>query len=287
MLSKIIALPFIIGTGVAASLAIALDENYAYYIIPQVIFLVVIYLLSPQIDWWWYQKHPPTLEKNLQKMFEQYIPYYRGLSPERQLLFQNRVAMYIIANEFIPKGWETVPEDVKAFIAANAVQLNFGREDYRMPPFERIVVYPTPFPSPQFPEDFHASEVYEEDAVLLFSAEHIMAGTMRVSKSFNVGLYEFAKVLSLKYPDLDYPKVEDEVWTDLEKISGSSKSAVQNFIGLTAIDVLAVCIVFFFNYSQRFAQLLPEIFDQLSEVLNQDPRNVEDPVKQPVDFTNF
>ena len=44
---------------------------------------------------------------------------------------------------------ESLPEDLKAIIAHNLIQLTFGMEDYLLDPYERVVVYNHAFPTPK------------------------------------------------------------------------------------------------------------------------------------------
>ena len=53
------------------------------------------------------------------------------------------MALYIEANEFIQKGFgdeeSTVPHGIRGIIAANAVYLTFGKDDFLMNKFEHII----------------------------------------------------------------------------------------------------------------------------------------------------
>ena len=186
--------------------------------------------------------------------------------------------MYMMANEFIAKGFEEVPEDVRCIIAANIVQLTFGREDYRLSKFERIVVYPGPFPSPQIPKYRHASELHEEDGVLLFSAEQLMGHTFRAGQSFNIALYEYAKAFRISYPKAPYPKLEVASWAQLEAISGLKKAFIEAYVGLPEVDLEAVAMTLFLSYPNKFKAILPEVYLALCQVLNLDPDNLEFPI---------
>ncbi|RMD96563.1 MAG: hypothetical protein D6816_18780, partial [Bacteroidetes bacterium] len=55
------------------------DSSWSYYLIPCILGAAVIYVFSPQIDWWWYQHRPPDLPPGLRKMLEAKLPYYRRL----------------------------------------------------------------------------------------------------------------------------------------------------------------------------------------------------------------
>lgn len=280
-LSNLIAIPFVLCVFVCLYLIYEVDQSYSWYLIPFVVILTVIYMLSPQIDWWWYQRHPPSIDDRLKALFEQHFPYYQQLSDLEKSRFEERVALYMEANAFIAKGLEDdgePPADIVGFIAAKVVQLTFGKEDYLLPKFERIVVYPNYFPSPQFPEHIHASEIFEEDGVLIVGAKPLMASIVNRDKFFDIALYEYAKIFMLSYPDKAYPNFDDETWNQLEEIGGVSQQKISEFIGLPDIDPLAVSIVMFFNFPEKFKSILPNIYERYKDIFNQDPIRIDNPV---------
>lgn len=245
------------------------DTDYAVYIIPFGISAAVIYVLSPQIDWWWYQRRPPELPPRLRQMINTQLPFYQNLDAAAKTRFRNRMALYMEAKEFMPKGMENVPPDVKGVIAASAVQLTFGFEDYLLGKFEYIIVYPHPFPSPQYPEIWHASEIFEEDGVIMFSVEHLMASFVQPRRFFHIGFYEFARVFRRCYPEIAFPSFDENSWVKLEQISGFSKAALEKWIGLENPDPAAVAVAHFFVFPEKFQAAMPVEYGQLAGILKQ------------------
>lgn len=277
-LSKILAIPCVIGAALFIYLTYFSSEDYAIYMVPFLIALIALYFLQPAIDWWWYQRYPPDVEAPLRKLFEQRLPYYQRLSEANQQKFRTRVALYIEANDFRPQVIEDIPEDVKGVIAANIVQLTFGQEDYLLHPFERIVIYPGVFPTPQYIEKFHASEVFAEDGVLLFAMDHLMPGTLHSDKYFNIGLYEYAKVFRLRHADASYPELSAEIWKEYEEISQFPQKKVEEFVGLDQLDTWAVGVVCFFTFPEKFKTTLPDLYQTHANLFNQQPEKPDDPV---------
>ena len=284
MFSKILNIPFVIGILVALYLTMVVDENYSLYILLFIIPTVIIFIFAPQIDWWWYQIVPPKLDANVAQIIQQNFPFYNHLSTPLKEKFQIRTALFMIANEYMPQGMEGVPEDIKGMIAAEAVKLTFGYNNFMFDDFEKIVVYPTPFPSPQFPKSFHASEIFAEDGVVLFSAQQVAHAFFQPRDYFSLPLYEYAKVFVHTFPDEPYPTIDHNIWNKLENISGFSFEAIQKWINLDkeAIDPLAATIYHFFNYPGKFKSILPDIFDSLVSVFRQDPTNTNNPTILPI-----
>lgn len=278
MLPRLLAFPCIVGIAVFLYLGYAVDTSYGKFIVPFIIGVWAAYIFEPQLNWWWYKRYPPDIDDQLKKMFEVKLPFYQKLSPENKSHFRQRTAMYMLANDFIPQGPETVPEDVKGFITANIIQLTFGQTDYRMPKFERMVVYPTPFLSPQYREYIHSSELFEEDGVLLFAIDHLMPGTMESTRYYNICLHEFARVFRLSYPEKKYPTFSESIWDDFAKLSGYTKVKIEKYIGLPDQDPWPVSVVLFFSFPAKFKKHLPELYQEISHLLNLDLLPGENPV---------
>ena len=267
MLSKLISIPFVIGAAVVFILGFRLDSSYFVYVVPFVVAIAVVYILSPQIDWWWYQRHPPELPAGIRHMINTQSSFYQNLSAADKTLFRNRMAMYMEANEFMGQGMETVPSDVKGVVAASAVQLTFGHEDYLMNKFEHIIIYPHPFPSPQFPDQWHASEYFEEDGVIMFSAEQLMPGFMQPQRFLNIGLYEYTRVFRRCHPEIAFPYIGEEHWPVLVAISGFPKDKTIHCIGLREIDMVALAVAYYFGFGERFKELMPVEYVALTKAL--------------------
>lgn len=265
MLSKILMIPFFIAAAIFAYITMQVDSSYSYYIVPNVVIIAGLYIMSPQIDWWWYQRRPPKLPEGLVKMLMARMPFFQQLSQEDKTKFCHRMALYMEANEFIPKGMEEMPYDIKAVVAATVVQLTLYREDFLLNKFEHIIVYPHPFPSPQYRE-WHACEIFEEDGVIMFSAEQLMAGFAQGDQYFNVGLYEYAKVFMRCHPEVSMPMLPADVWTQLQAVSRFPKEAVEKWIGLKELNVMAVAISHYFVFRDRFNIVMPGVFQSFEKL---------------------
>ena len=262
-LSRILAIPFVIMALAGLYMAWEVDANFSALLVPGVLGLAVVYTFSPQIDWWWSKRNPPDVAEPIKLMLEKGCKFYQALNPDDRRTFRQRVAMFIMGTEFMPQGSETVPEDLKAMIAASAVTLTFGQEQLLFPKFENVVLYPRPFPTPQFPTKFHASEIFEEDGVVLFSAEQLAHGFMQSDLYYHIGLHEYAKIFQLAYPNEPWPDLDESAWPRLEQISGFSREAIVRWINLDPNDIppLPVSISHFFCFPERFKEVWPELFD--------------------------
>lgn len=258
--------PFVILAIVFLYLAWEVDPHYSIWIVPPVIIAAIIYVFAPQINWWWYQTRPLPVDPMVKTLLNKHLPFYSNLSKEEKSQFDQRVELFQMANEFMPQGFETVPKDVQGLIAANAIWLTFGREEFIFPKFENIIVYPHKFPSPQFPKFFHASEIYEPDGVIIFSLEQFMPSFVNLKQFYPIALHEFAKVFIISNPNENYPAFSENFWTQLPPISGLDREKIEQFIGLPDMKILPVAIVHFFTYAEKFAQFFPEESQMLQKI---------------------
>ena len=242
--------------------------NFAILAIVPFFPAAVVFIMAPQINWWWYTKNPPSIDSNLKAILKSRLPFYQKLSVTDKKKFEERVTLFIMAKQFIPKIHDTVPEDMKAIIAASAVMLTFQKEeDWLFDKYEQYVIYPHPFPTPQY-EAWHVCEHFEEDGVLLFSAEHLLHGFFEPHQYYQIALHEFVNVFLEDYPVTGYPAFGEKNWADFEKISNFSEEKIKAYIGLDNVSPVSVGTTLFFTHREIFAKVLPEKFELLKKIFS-------------------
>jgi Mlc titration factor MtfA (ptsG expression regulator) len=254
---------------VAGYFAYAVDSQYALWVIGPFVALVMIFVFSPQIDWWWYKKHPPQLPKPLLAFLEKYSRFYLNLNPGDQKKFRERMALFPMSKDFKSQSEEgTVPEDIKAVVSACALPLTLQQEAFLLPKFETVIVYPRPFPSPQYPEHFHSSEIFEEDGVVIFAAEHLLNGFMEPLKYYDIGLHEWSRVWMLSQPEVQWPELEEDFWEQLTAMSRFPREAIEKWINRPDVELLPVAIVHFFHFPRQFLAVAPSVYVQFQILFN-------------------
>lgn len=263
-----LAIPFILLLGLGLYLTIEVDESWSLLMIIALVVLVAGFILAPQINWWWWQRFAPDLPSEMGQLLEQRLPFYRQLLAEQQREFRRRVFLFNHGHNFMPQVIEKMPLDGQVMIACAPVAMTFNQEQFLFPKFENIIVYPHPFPSPQYETKFHASEIYEPDGVVMFCLEHVLRGFVDPRQFLNPAWYEYARVYAISFPDADLGDWSDVNWGQLEQISGFSQEALKRWIGLPDLDLQAMGIAFFFLFPTRFQQILPNLNQQLHSVFN-------------------
>ncbi len=257
--ANLLAAPFVGGALFFLYLAWK-NSDYAPYMIPFVLVAALIWAFTPQINWWWYSRNPPALPAGLRAMLERFSIFYLRLKEPGKKRFRERTALFMLGTEWTPVGWpdEAVPPDVQFALAVQAVTLTFNKPVFLFDKFEKVIVYPLPFPSPEH-DVVHASELYQEDGCLLFSAEQLMAAFVQPGAMYNIGLHEYAKAFMLTWPHEAWPDLQTEgIWDNLEAASRMPREHIESVVGLPVEDPLPVAIHHYFTFPEAFRAVLPE-----------------------------
>lgn len=257
--ANFLAAPFVGGALLCLYLTWARDLDYAPWIIPFVIGAALIYILGPQINWWWYSRHPLDLSPGLTELLERFCGFYQRLDAAGKKRFRERVGLFRMGTDWDPVAWpdDVLPPDVEVALAAQAVMLTFNRPAFLFEKFEKVIIYPKAFPTPEYPF-LHGSELFEPDGCLLFSAEQAMPGFLQPERYYNIGLHEYAKAYILTYPNEPYPVMSTpDIWEKLEQVSGLSREQVESLIGIAGAEPLPVAIHHYFVFPKRFDEIFP------------------------------
>lgn len=244
-------------------------SNYLTYALIPLTPLMVIYMFSPQIDYWWLSNNPVELDDRLLKMLNQTNPRYKDLNNDDKEEFNKRLVLFTAAREFIGKGMESdnndVPYDIKNMICQIPVTMALGRSQKSFNNWERVVLYKHPFPSPRF-KFLHTMETEAEDGVVILSLEHVEKALIQKGHHYDVGWHAYAEAFIKDNPKENYPDLPENIWESIEKISPQNKQQILATLGFGNIDALPVLINLYFNYADDFQSELPNMsrsFDKI------------------------
>ena len=261
------------------------NDNYtwALYAVPFIIICAGVFVMSPQIDWWVLKKNPKPLPTHLENYLAQHQTYYKKLSPELKTLYSKKAALFLLGNNFFrPASDENerakVPEDLKLIIAVAAAQILLGREEVYFAKFDNYMICPNTFPTPVHPSQ-HNSELFAPDGVVIFSAPALVHGFTQQPRAFQLATYELGRVFFSTVAGTEtIPKLDASQWNVLENISSMNKNFIESTIGLSNPDLMGVATHHFFNFPQKFNQLLPDVFQLLCNAFNQNPLKEMNPI---------
>jgi len=271
--SKVLSFPFIIALLVVIGFSIQdydFRDAYSFLIFPLILVIAICFAFAPQINYWWYQKYPLKIDEPIRNWLLKYHPFYQSLSTEDRSKFENRLSLFLPAKEFGIMGSEkkNMPDDLKAFIASNAIHMTFGLEDYRFDDYENIIAYPHPFPTP-FYKHLHTVEVEETDGVILLSNEQLLQSMMRPDRFYNIGLHAFGEAFVLSNPNKNWPQFAKEEMQSLCNLVGMPLANIYKITGFDEIEFLYIAIHHFFQFAPVFKNKFPLQFGQLNQIFQQ------------------
>jgi len=227
------------------------------------------YMLAPQLDWWWYKRFPMQLDSKVRSIFESNSEFYRNLSADKKKIFDERISLYVEAKDWKYIGMEeSMPYDIRCIIAFEPVRLTLNQKNFLMEPFDTVVVYQNPFLSPQFPDRYHASELFKDDGVVLFSLKHVLPAFREPEKYFNIVLYEYARIMQITHKEIIFPELTEEFWYNLYNVASYGHREIMGVIGLTEADAVAVAIHHYFTYGAYFGNIYPDLYASLQSIFN-------------------
>lgn len=233
-------------------------------IVPGVIFLVLIFIFSPQINWFWWKRHTPKLTNNQKKWLVENIPFYNRLNDETKAEFEKRVFMFEKSIILEAKGLETPPQDFMSALSSQQVMLTIGLTDFLTEPFERFIVYRTHFHSPENTER-HASEINFEDNVVILAGNQLLFSVKKPAEYFNVGLYELARILKQNQPQLVFPILSEDDIQALNLLASYTIEQAETQCNQKLNDETALAIHHFFVFGADMNELYPELFQKIKK----------------------
>ena len=263
-LTKIIALPIILLFLFILLFHQSMEFSSFWLIVPAS--LGAILLISyREIDYWYLQKNPIQLDKQIVELLNKYIPFYRDLNEEQRAKYNMRISRYVSGRAYRMVGqkeMKDVPYDIKVMIATQAIQMTFYQKDFMVGDFDHIYLYKHPFGTPRY-KFLHTVETEVEDGMLIFSLEHLVHGITDPSRYYNIAMHGYVEAFIKANPTAPFPPRLNAGWEDIQAICGYTKEQILKVIGFTSADLLVVLGNCYFTYPQAFEDRLPKLKKEL------------------------
>lgn len=212
-------------------------------------------------------------------LLNKHFRYYHLLYPSEKRKFEKRVQKFIINKTFVPRDMPEVTEEMKVMIAASAVQLTFGLTNIHFEHFSKIEVYPHRYYSTAT-SSINLGEVHL-NGVIKLSWKDFVKGYKTPETSRNIGLHEMAHVLELenKIPNSEFEflnpinlnKLKHVTKKEIAKIRNGEQSFLRKYAATNDKEFFAVSIEYFFDKPHQLKKEIPELYQVLASLLNQDP----------------
>ncbi len=222
------------------------------------------------------------IKQSYKEPLQKYFKYYQRLHPFDKKLFEKRVQKFITLKKFIPRNMDQVTDEMKALIAASAIQLMNGLPKIYFAHFKRILIYPDDYYS-KISQRYHQGEV-STGGIIVLSWKNFVEGYVDNKDGRNLGLHEMAHALRLENAihNEEYGFLDDDVlmtWTDLcyqeiNKMDDAKSEFFRDYAATNSHEFFAVAVENFFEKSKEFKQWHPEMYEILTVMLNQDPLKI-------------
>ena len=267
-LSIILAVPFLAALAVLLPLSFQREFEWLFpWLILPITILTALYIFRPQIDYWWIQRQKLGLDGPLIDWLEKYSTFYGSLNKEDQLLFQQRVALFLESKDFILKAAEDhkLPEQYKLMSIHEALRILWGKENFLFENYDRVILYPHAFPTPDH-KYLHPYEVHYSDGIILMSKPHVENGYFNPNQYFNVSLYTWVVAHMKETKHQGYPMINATEIFQLDDILPYPTLKISELLGERLVMSQALYAYVYFMYPEDFNKKFPSLKSQFDEV---------------------
>jgi MtfA peptidase len=208
------------------------------------------------------------------------INYFNELPADLKQRFVCRVYNYAKAKQFHFIGLER-REEIPVLVAASAVQVTLGLRNYMMQHFRNIYVLADAYRMDS-DEELYIGHVAPEG--IYMSWKHFLFGYADNEDNINMAVHEMSHALLFnnffaqygidKNFRLNYEKFSTTTGPILADVITKRKSYLRNYAFSNIHEFWAVSVEAFFENPAGLKENMPELYQALCRVLNQDPLSI-------------
>lgn len=204
--------------------------------------------------------------------------YFNDLPEESKMKFVQRAYQFKGDKKFHYVGLEE-NEDIAILVSASAIQVTFGLKNYMMSYFKDIYVLADAYQM-DGEEELYIGHVAPNGIYLSF--KHFLYGYSHKNDNVNVAVHEMAHALLYNNFFAHYGGTDSHFRLNYEKFSSSTgailadvitnrRSYLRSYAFSNLHEFWAVSAEAFFENPAGLKANMPELYEALSRVLNQDP----------------
>ncbi len=207
-----------------------------------------------------------------------YFKYYNRLNLEDQRKFLFRTFRFQHSKNFHYIEVEQNAE-MPILVSAAAVQLTFGLERFKLSYFDDIFILRDDYHYGFYSRPFMG---HVDQTGIYLSWDNFIKGISGQTPNCNVGLHEMGHALAyvnfitrtdedkhFKKEFTNFSKVARPIFTSMQQTG--AKNLLGDYAATNYHEFWAVAIEVFFENAVQFRHELPELYEAMSQVLNQDP----------------
>ncbi len=213
----------------------------------------------------------------LGRFYSKYFSYFNMLEEAEKDRFLIRCIQFISEKEI--QGAENFPmnNQVKAIVAASAVQLTLGLEVWNLSYFKKIIIHPSDFFNSQMGLQFSGET--NTGGFVKLSWKKFIEGYKIQDDNLNLALHEFAHALHLnssvftggdyfiKYYFNGWKAAAKEAFEDLQN---DRESIFRRYGKVNITEFLSVCIEHFFESPEEIREKYFQLYCATAILLNQE-----------------
>src|ERR1700754_4399511 len=211
-----------------------------------------------------------------------HFKYYNRLNLDEQRKFLFRTWLFEHSKNFRYIEVEQSPE-MPILVSAVAVQLTFGLEKFKLNYFDDIFILRDDYHYGFYSRPFMG---HVDQTGIYLSWDNFIKGISGQTPNCNVGVHEMAHALAYvnfvtqteedKHFKREFPnfsKVARPIFTTMQQGESGAKRLLGDYAATNYHEFWAVAVEVFFESSVPFRHELPELYEAMACVLNQDPLN--------------
>lgn len=225
--------------------------------------------------------NPEEIESILTKRYQ----YYVHLEPQLKNIFLKRMQHFMDHKTFIIKSSEGFKE-MPVLVSAAAIQLTFGLDEYLLPFYKYIRIYPQEYPGDGFLKVL-AGNVHNNTITVAWN--QFLKGNEDLTDGSNVGLHEMSHALYFQKLMIDgnYAKDFCRNYNRLltackeayhEEIT-AGKNLYSQYADTDMQEFWAESVEIFFEKPGELSNQYPAVYEAMKLLLNQDPLSRTYPVQ--------
>jgi Mlc titration factor MtfA (ptsG expression regulator) len=207
----------------------------------------------------------------------QQIAFFRKLRAEDQLRFIGRVQWITEHKVFQGMEGQAITNEIRAIIAASAVQVGFGLDQWKFPSFHTFRIYPESFYSNLMRRYLKGGA--GKTGQIWFSLHHYREGYADSENGINLGLHEMAHalIIEMQNGNLDhdfthaYEVIERIAKDRIPKIRSKQFTYLREYAGTNEMEFIAVTSEYFFEQPEKLSAADRELYEAFSQLYRQNP----------------
>lgn len=209
-------------------------------------------------------------------------PYYKELSSDGKRQFVSRLIVVLQQKQFRGRDGEIDTLEKRIIVLAALVQLTFGLQKFSIPSFNYVALYPSSFYSELIRKQVKG--LTTRRGTLALSWLDTIKGIHDPSDNLHLALHEWSHALLLDHVDdhtnwmyIQLTKHVDKAEAYFEKLDKDEPKYeyLRSYAFTNEHEFFAVCVEHFFETPDTFVLKLPELFDIMCSLLNQNPLNTQ------------